>query len=344
METLFIELLQVALGTRDKLSRVPSMREWEGLYDLAEEQAIVGLLLSGLESLPLVQLPPLEVKLQWIGIVQMMEAEYRLHCERAVELTRRFRTVGFKSCVLKGIGFSQYYPEPSKRQCGDIDLWVDGRRKDILQYLRSEYDVGEVKWHHVDLQAFDDVPVEVHIHPGWMYNPFCNRRLQQWFECEKDAQVVVNEKLGFACATASFDAVFSLVHSFHHLLDEGVGIRHIVDYYYIVRTLSPEQKKETVGLLQRFGLLKYACATMWVLKEVCGFAEEDLLCKANEKEGRFLLDEIMRGGNFGHYRNDNRQRNTLGRYKAVLPHYPREVLWMVPWKCWHLCWRALNSL
>ena len=49
---------------------------------------------------------------------------YRQHVQRAAELTRRFRSVGFKSCVLKGVGMAQYYPEPERRLFGDIDLWV----------------------------------------------------------------------------------------------------------------------------------------------------------------------------------------------------------------------------
>ena len=87
---LFFELLQVALGPREKLSRIPSAAEWGGMYDEAERQAIVGLQLSGIERLPTEQLPPLDVKLQWIGVAQMDEATYKLHVQRVAELTRRF--------------------------------------------------------------------------------------------------------------------------------------------------------------------------------------------------------------------------------------------------------------
>ena len=76
---------------------------------------------------------------------------------------------------------------------------------------------------------------------------------------------------------------------------------------------------------------------------MCGARDGLLLCEPNEKEGRFLLDEIMRGGNFGHYRKDNRKRNSVARMCALLPHYPREVLWMAPWKLWHKGWRMVNS-
>ncbi len=338
---LFFELLQVALGTRDGLSRVPNTREWEKMYEEAERQAVVGVMLGGLERLPQEQLPPLELKLQWIGMVQMMEAEYKMHCERAAELTRRFRNVGFKSCVLKGIGMAQYYPKPSRRQCGDIDIWVSGRRKDVMSYLRSEYKVSHVVWHHVGTEVFDDVQVEVHFHPAWVYGPLRNRKLQRFFDCE--LRVLRESNLGFNVPLVGFDAVFSLVHTYHHLLEEGVGLRHIVDYYYIIQALPSKDRSETMQTLKDIGLGKFTSAMMWVLNEVCGLPASELLCEPDEKAGKFLLNDVMVSGNFGFYRNDNKGRNTLRRYVAMLPHYPREVPWMVPWKVWHRIWMFFQS-
>ena len=153
--------------------------------------------------------------------------------------------------------------------------------------------------------------------------------------------MVVKEELGFACPTLRFNAVYSLVHLYHHLIEEGVGIRHIIDYYYILKALPAQENEGVLKDLRHFGLLKLASAMMWALQEVCGMPMEYALCEPNEKEGRFLLDEIMRGGNFGHHRKDNRLRNTATRMLALLPHYPSEVLWVVPWKLWHKCWRLL---
>ena len=74
---------------------MPTASEWERIYDEADRQAIVGLLLTGLECLPAEQLPTVSVKLLWIGIVQIMEATHRQYGDRAKELTCNFRSVGF---------------------------------------------------------------------------------------------------------------------------------------------------------------------------------------------------------------------------------------------------------
>jgi len=338
----FDELLQVALGRREGLSRVPSVHEWEAMYDEAERQAIVSLLLSGIEKLPVEQLPPMDVKLQWIGMTQMDEATYKMHCERAAELTRRCRAVGFSSRVLKGVAIARYYPEPERRQCGDIDLWMFGRRKDVMKWFRSQYEIEHDVWHNAGVKLFEDVPVEVHFHPGWLWNPFHNRHLQKFFEYE--SHELVKSDLGFNVPRLEFDAVFSLAHTYRHLIAGGVGLRHIVDYYYVLKKCHTDSTDLTniVQVLMNVGLMKFTAAVMWVLKDVCGMPDSFFLCEPNEKEGRFLLNEIRRGGNFGHYGGDENEWGLVRQLVKMLPHYPSEVLWVVPWKCWHRCWRMVN--
>lgn len=342
MGDLFIELLQIALGGREVLSRVPSADEWIALYQESQRQAVLSLMVDGLERLPKEQLPRQDLLLQWIGLVQLNEGAYHLHCERAKELSFHLREKGYPSSVLKGIGFAQYYPTPSHRQCGDIDMWVGGDRKEVMDYLKKEYEISGVVWHHTVVHIFKDAETEIHFSPIWLHNPFHNKRLQKWFESSKDEQMVVDERLGFAYPAVEFNAVYSLLHSYHHLIEEGLGLRHIVDFFYILKSLPDEQRSCVVQNLKRFGLFKYTSGVIWVLKDILGMSDKYMICTPNEKEGRFLLDEMMRGGNFGHFRTDSLQHNSVSRMTALFPHYAREVLWVVPWKLWHKCWRLLN--
>lgn len=360
----FFELLQVSLGTREKLSRVPSNVQWGKLKEESMRQTVMGVMLDGIERLPKEQRPSFNCLLDWIGGVQVIEATYQHHCERARLLTSLFRAGGYSSCVLKGIGTAQLYPEPARRQCGDIDLWVSGRRKDVVAWLRTQCENDHQKWHHVEAKLFEDVKVEVHFHPVWLYNPFYNRRLQRWFRELKDVQMedssnesYESREMGFNYPTAEFNVVYSLVHTFHHLMDEGVGLRHIVDYFYILKCFLAEntgyiQNMEIISALQRFGLSTFLGAMMYVLKEACGMAQEDLLFKPDCNAGRFLLDEIMLAGNFGHYdarivrpKDESFLHRNIRKFKRqlrFLRYYPGEVLCAPLWKTWHWCWRQVN--
>lgn len=346
MINLFLELLQVSLGTRDKLSRVPNTREWEEMYEEAERQAIIGLLLNGLECLLPEQLPSIEVKLQWIGEAQIIEQTSLQHQKRAGELTTRFRKVGFHSCILKGLSAANRYTSPLRRDNGDIDFWTNGKRKDVMLWLREQCPIGNILWHHADAQFFDDVKTEIHFHPSWLYDPVHNYRLQRWFKQQSFVQMKksATEK-GYVCTSASFDVVYQLAHILHHIMDEGVGLRHIIDYYYVIYELKKADEKvkeEVLCVIKSVGLWRLFGGMMWMLHHVCGMSLAYLLGKPDEKEGNYLLKEVIQGGNFGHYREDGQHRNSVARMWALLPHYPREVLWIVPWKMWHRTWMVLN--
>lgn len=45
---LFFELLQVALGNRERLNKVPSSEEWTEMYAESERQAVTGILFHGI--------------------------------------------------------------------------------------------------------------------------------------------------------------------------------------------------------------------------------------------------------------------------------------------------------
>ena len=76
-------------------------------------------------------------------------------------------------------------------------------------------------------------------------------------------------------------------------------MRQLLDYYYVLISddlllIRDRVQKE----LKHLGLWKFAHAVMFVVKEVFGLSEDRMIAPLDEKEGRFLLDEIMRGGNF----------------------------------------------
>lgn len=346
MDCLFKELLQLSLGTRNELSRTPTEKEWVSLFGLSQSQSILGVMLNGLERLPKEQLPSKLILLQWVGYVQVIEESYLLHCKRAMELTTAFKNAGFRTSVLKGVGLSQLYPNPERRQCSDIDIWVEGDTNAIMKWMRPYYREDQIVWHHVVTNFFDDVSTEIHFHPSWLHNPFLNYRLQRWFEDTKNEQMNEFKGMGFATPSTTFNAIYSLVHTFHHLLEEGIGLRHVVDYYYILSFLPREERHDVVKQLKRLGIFKLAKAMMWMLQEVCGMSYDKLLCDPDKKEGEFLLKEMISGSNFEQFPPKNKMAFYLSHWWTMLWHYPREVLWIFPWKVWHNCWRLIkkNSL
>lgn len=347
MQDLFTELLQVTVGTRDSLSRVPSGLEWQALYEEGQRQAVDSILLDGLERLPQNQLPPKTVLLQWIGAGELLKQQNQVLNKACIELQAVLSNNGYRSCILKGQGNALLYTQPLLRQCGDIDIWVDGNRDEILSFLRKNGQVGHIDIKHCDWDIFQETPVEVHFIPTWFYNPFVNKKLQRWFNNQKSFQFENESELGFTKPTIVFNLVYVLIHIYRHLFDEGVGLRQLMDYYYVLQHSTLEERQEAMGVLNTFRMKRFVGSVIYVLQVVFKLDDDYLMCKPLRKDGRFLLNEIMRAGNFGHYdkrihHHQGRLANGIENVKRNLRfvgYYPQEVCWMPVWKFWHYCWR-----
>lgn len=378
MESLLFELIQLSIGRRESLSRTPNEKEWRVLYDFCLKQAIAGICFCGVQKLPKEMMPAKEVLLRWFAIAEQIKRRNILLDKRAKELTVKFAEGGFRSCVLKGQGVANLYCDNDcnnislglYRQSGDIDLWVDGERKMVLDYARSFGEVGLVDVKHADFKYFEDVEVEIHSVPSFFYSPISNKNYRRWLNRLKEEQFSVSEK-GFAYPSIEFNVVYVLMHIYRHLFDEGVGLRQLMDYYFILRNLNKNNNGENVKnincdinqnanifsiantnrLFKKFGMDRFVRAVMWVMQEVFGLERKHLLCEPSEKYGRRFLDIVMVGGNFGQYdkRNRHGKENILQRGFRNLQHnmlvvedYPSEVLWAPFWKVWHYVWRMVN--
>lgn len=339
---LFFEILQVSLGNRKHLSRLPSEDEWLEMLQEAKRQAVSGVFLSGVEELPKNQWPSKVFLLKCVGSARNVERQSKLNEQRSFELSTLFREKGFENCIIKGHGVSRLYPNPYRRPCGDIDLWVGGKRKDVMSWLSRRYKMNYPVWHNVSVRIFEDMPVEIHFHPSWSYNPMLNWRLQRFYKKEQ-ALLMQKGQSPINYPSPYFNAVMCLSHLYRHLIAEGVGMRHVVDYYYITSALTPAEKIEVVRQIKKLGLYHFLRGLMAVLHHCLGMPKEQLLCSPDAKEGKFLLKEFMASGNFGKHREDDSpQKNSIRRYLLMLRHFPDEVMWIVPWKIWHTFWRISN--
>ena len=123
---LFYELVQIALGQREKLSRKPSDTEWDELFTLSQKQAVTGVTLIALDKLSQQgQKPPVNMLLEWIGQSEQIKSQNLLLNKRCGEITKLFSDAGFRTCILKGQGNALMYPDQLSRNSGDIDLWVE---------------------------------------------------------------------------------------------------------------------------------------------------------------------------------------------------------------------------
>ena len=350
----FFLILQLAVGKHIKNVIHVKENDWQSIYDIATKQSLVGVMMAGIQKLSEIdnsQKPPFLLLCEWIGIAEQIKYQNKLKDENSAMLTSKLKSWGYDSCILKGQGVARLYPKPELRQSGDIDIWVNGSRDDVVRMLKEHsIDLSYIDYVNCHAGFFNDAEVEAHFKPTWMYNPFTDGKLQKWIEANKAAQMAnYDNEVKFSYPTIEFNLVFSLIHIYRHVFQEGIGLRQLMDYYCILTHSNNEERVNAYATLCSFGMKRFAGAVMSVLRIVFDIDETLLLCEPNDKEGKFLLDEILRGGNFGQYddRNesipvDNKIQHGMFNIKRnfrYLKYYPSEVLWMPLWRVWHWGWR-----
>jgi len=346
-----VRFLQIYSGKRDTLDAPLSPEQWQEMWREAVRQSLVGILHRAVRFLPSELNPPRRIKISLALAAEKIAGRNELIDRHCAEITRQMNSLGLECCVLKGQGYARRYPSPEARTCGDIDLWVKGDMKETLLVLRRRWKTGDVFYHHTGIHPFEDnTEVEVHFRPSWMNSPFTDRKLQEYFDSCSDRQFGNRkEGLDFSVTETGFDSVFCAVHIYRHLLQEGVGLRQVMDYYYVLLNSSLQERDAAAKVLSSLGMSRFVRALMFVLKEWFLLDEKCFLLTPDEKYGRFLMNEIMLAGNFGKYDSRYSIKNSdplpvravrkMRRLCHLFGIAPSEVFWAPCFKVWQHLWR-----
>lgn len=345
MPDLFVELLQVSLGARDCLSRVPSSKEWEKLFDESERQTVSGIAFEGVKKLPGTQRPPQMLLFEWIGLSEQIRQQNLIIDKQTREIWCQLKKDGLDAAILKGQGIATLYGELAPyRQSGDIDIWVKGGYITVCDYVQHTLPTDDLAYHRFHYNFFEDTEVELHHRPTLMRNLLDDRKLAKWYNGFSVESFVYLEDKGFAVPSLEFNKIFILTHIYRHFLFEGIGLRQVMDYYFVLKS-SHTENADIGDTLKTFRMLQFAEAMMWILHTQLGLKEKYLICGMNEKEGRFVLKEILQTGNFGYadsrytYQHFFKLRRQIAHGSHLLLHYPSEVLWTPIWLVCHKMWK-----
>ena len=355
--------LRYSLGDKVDMSIVVANIDWQQLYSFATKQTIIGICFDGIKRLS--EEYPDELKknpierallMTWMGVSQQIRRQNMKVNVVASKLYSMLREDGLRCCILKGQGNALIYPNAYSRNPGDIDVWVNASREQVTEYVKKHFKLGDdIRYQHIETSV-DGVPVELHFFPCTINNPIYNARLQKWFKWNADLQcsnvVSLPDDIGeIAIPTTAFNVIYQLTHLYHHFFDEGIGMRQIIDYYYVVSMLNVHCEKLTwlPKELKHLGLWKFAGAVMYVLHEALGLPEEKMIAPMDEKRGKLLLAEMLNGGNFGkhftkyggftHQSMGKKYFLKIWRNMHFVRFYPAEALCEPIFRTWHFFWR-----
>ena len=378
-QRIFFEFLRFCIGTVQEVPSSLKGADWRVLYAMARKQCLVGVLFDGIKRLPADVGMDKGLLFQWMAQNQTLrKANARLD-KAAVEVAEWFGRKGFRTCVLKGQGNALLYPPGMERTPGDIDLWVDGGDRKVVSFVRSLSPDEKVCYHHIGFPEYNGVEVEVHFRPSFLFCFRHNRCLQGYYERVMDEQFAHRVKLGeqgeVAVPKAEFNLIFQLTHIFTHLMNEGIGLRQLLDYFFLLKNTDFIGNTDGDGFLlntdftdntdriggnvdgvdrrllqdelRELGLWEFAGAVMYIMKEVFGLEDNRLIVPPDVKRGRLVLKEVLEAGNFGQYDKRNwfghsalgHNLQRLYRDMRLVRYFPEEALSEPFFRIWHFFWR-----
>lgn len=266
-EKMLFALLKYALNGKFEEKETPlfnnaSDNDWMACFKLAKHQRVLGTAYDGIEILPETLKPERKIKIKWGYMVYQYENLFEKHCATIVKLEQLFQKNGIGMVVIKGVGISTYYPVPSHRRCGDIDIYTYSLDKDVMSDQEASQKSDEiirglgikVKTEDYKHSAyyFDGIEIESHKY-------FLNiATIKEAVEIDRflrtiinPTHVKVNDKYEIPVPSPEFNAVFIAFHASQHLGDV-LSIYHIFDWACILKRygyIMPEEIKDK-GFLQ----------------------------------------------------------------------------------------------
>lgn len=374
----FFLILQSTIGENVRLTHSLSHDEWEEMFDLAKKQALLGLAFEGVKKLPKEQWPQGDIVLKWTMATEQIKRQNLRTTNVCLRLNDILAKEGFDTCILKGQANHVYYDRMidgvslgMQRVCGDVDAWIWPKEKmqhpvkSIIDYCQRKNILISLCHLHAEVKPIGGVPIEIHFRPSFLNTPWRNRYFQKVFKSAVFENAKIDDIGIVKKLRVDYDLIFQMNHIYRHLLDEGVGLRQVFDFYVLLKDYNKERivrkelmgKEEIMKIISSCGMKRFATALMFVLKEIFHVGNDELICGISEKDGLFLLNEIMMAGNFGHYdirMNDievrkgklsfqlQRASRRFMRNLRFLSSYPEEVICEPFARVYHFVWRKFG--
>ena len=306
----FYKILQMALGASQDFLFTLSEEEWEKLFVMAKRQSVLGIVYDGIVKLPKEKRPSINQTLRWSCVAESIRGMNEKMNREAARITRLFEEHGRHSVILKGQANARLYPNPLARQAGDIDIWIPGGFRGVVDFLKehglilSDENLKGI-FHHVEMHGEDGISIEVHYKPASGI-PFRDGEFQKFLLDEVGSATLVPE--GFYVPSIKFALLMQLAHLQQHFFSKGLGLRQYMDYYELLLHSTDTERAEAVAVMRRLSMMRACGGVMWLLGHVFGLDESLMLCRPDEWRGRWLLRQVLEGGNFGQYGKEYRLR------------------------------------
>lgn len=299
MISIFFHLLRAAIGTEPFSGRSLISDEWRALYKMSMVHGVTAVVFDFIRQLPKSEAPDRTLLMEWLSAATAVEQTMRRMQITAEEFAQEMERREIPVVVLKGLAFAQYYKNPLHRECGDLDCYMMGKKEaGDLAALELGGTMEEAGYKHSHL-LFKGLTIENHR----FFTDFDNTPRGMLTEkvlgelIQEEQTYIGDSKL--SCPSANFNALFLLKHTQGHFIDEGIRMRHVLDWALFLRAKQEEvdwskvlPMLETTRTAQFAGVMT-AIAVRSLSIEILNKGLLTLASNAEQKMVEAVLADIM---------------------------------------------------
>lgn len=292
--------------------------DWDVVYQMAEEQSVVGLVAAGIDSFKIKDSSfkcPQEWALQFIGATLQIEQRNKAMNAFIADLISKMRKAGIYTLLLKGQGVAQCYEKPTWRACGDVDLFLGDdnyeKAKAFLIPLASSVEEEYEREKHLGM-TIDGWVVELH---GRLYSGLSSRIERELDRVYHDTFFGGTVRSWNCVGVQVFllkeenDVFYVFTHILQHFYKEGVGLRQICDWSRLLWTYRDKlDLKLLESHLRKAGLMSEWKAFYMLAIKYLGMPDvvqgSGLTVQGSkwERKADRIMKFILMSGNMGHNR------------------------------------------
>lgn len=301
-QTLLLQCMQYALQGKTFENMPNGETDWHALLQEACDHAVPALLFEVIA--PLEGQLPQEVFGKSFEIARRVAAN-NLRIEFAQnQLVQVLEQAQIPYVILKGETAAVEYPNPESRLLGDVDFLVPMEKTEAVTEKMTALGYQHIwipgDYHQVLKKAH--LSLEMHMEVAGMPQGRHRAVMQDFFADIYEKSRVLDRGMGaFRAPGKAHQGMTLLLHMQHHVLEWGMGLRHIMDWGCFVSSTAEDAvwQEELIPILKKVGLFRFASVVTKMASVYLGTACPDWVQGVSDELCHDFMKDIMNGGNFG---------------------------------------------
>ena len=206
--------------------------------------------------------------------------------------------------ILKGQAAGSYYKNPELRAYGDVDFLVEKDKVCEIETLLISKGYEKVGLEHDNHVVFKKGTANLEMHFRVAGIPFgkLGEKITEFLSPALSTAIKRECSFGeFLAPNDLYHGLILLLHMQHHMLGEGLGLRHLCDYAVYLKSTYKESfwMDKLVPFLKEIGLFTYASVMAKTCSVYFQIPYPEFFEEVNNELCLEVIKDVFKGGTFG---------------------------------------------